>query len=89
MSLAKNVTYNIVKKKTTYTIIKVFYNMSMNPYITIKVFLIKQLVNMKMKKGESLTNHINEFSLIISRFIYVDIGFKNEVQTLLFFIFAS
>lgn len=32
------------------------------PFIDNKVFLIRQLLNTKIKEGEFVTNHINEFN---------------------------
>lgn len=53
-------------------------NVYENPSATYKVYLIRKLVNTKMKEGGHVTNHVNKFNSIISRFIYVDIGFLNE-----------
>nr|GEY72980.1 retrovirus-related Pol polyprotein from transposon TNT 1-94 [Tanacetum cinerariifolium] len=83
LSLAKNVAYNIVNEKTTFGLIKALSNMYEKPSATNKVFLIRQLVNLKMKEGGSVTDHVNEFNSIISRLISVDIKFEDEVQALL------
>ena len=83
LSLAKNVAYNIVNVKTTHELIKALSNMYEKPSAANKVFLIRQLVNLKMKEGGSVTDHVNEFNSIISRLISVDIEFENEVQALL------
>lgn len=48
-----------------------------------KVFLIRQLVNTRMRKGASVTSHVNDFNTIISRLLSVDIKFDDEVQALL------
>ena len=53
------------------------------PFASKKVFLIKQLVNTKMKEGMSVTAHINEFNSIISHLASVEIKFEDEVQALL------
>ncbi|GKC58160.1 retrovirus-related pol polyprotein from transposon TNT 1-94, partial [Tanacetum coccineum] len=83
LSLAKNVSYNIVNEKTTFRLIKVLSNMYEKPSVANKVFLIRQLVNLKMKEGGSVTDHVNEFNSIISRLVSVDIKFEDEVQVLL------
>nr|GEW83588.1 retrovirus-related Pol polyprotein from transposon TNT 1-94 [Tanacetum cinerariifolium] len=83
LSLAKNVAYNIVNEKTTFGLIKALSNMYEKPSAANKVFLIRQLVNLKMKEGGSVTDHVNEFNSIISRVISVDIKFEDEVQALL------
>ena len=83
LSLAKNVAYNIVNERTTFGLIKALSNMYEKPSAANKVFLIRQLVNTKMKEGGSVTDHVNEFNSIISRLISVDIGFEDEVKALL------
>ena len=71
LSLAKNVSYNIVNVKTTHELINVLPNMYEKHSATNRVFLIWQLVNLKMKEGGSLTDHVNEFNLIISIFDWI------------------
>ncbi|KAI3767934.1 hypothetical protein L2E82_18363 [Cichorium intybus] len=83
LSLAKNVAYNIVNVKTTHGLIKALSDMYEKPSASNKVFLIRQLVNLKMMEGSSATDHINEFNSILSRLISVDIKFEDEVQALL------
>ncbi|KAF5760066.1 putative RNA-directed DNA polymerase [Helianthus annuus] len=83
LSLAKSVAYNIVNETTTYGVLKALSNMYEKPSASNKVFLIRQLVNTKMKEGMSVTAHINEFNSIISRLASVEIKFEDEVQALL------
>ncbi|GJU49800.1 putative RNA-directed DNA polymerase [Tanacetum coccineum] len=58
-------------------------NMYEKPSASNKVFLIRQLVNTKMKEGAFVVDHVNEFNLILSRLMSVDIKFDDEVQALL------
>ncbi|GKE06738.1 retrovirus-related pol polyprotein from transposon TNT 1-94, partial [Tanacetum coccineum] len=83
LSLAKNVAYNVVNEMVTYNLFKALSNMYEKPSASNKVFLIRQLVNMKMNKGASVADHVNEFNSILSRLMSVDIKFNNEVQALL------
>ena len=85
LSLAKSVAYNIVNETTTYGVLKALSNMYEKPSASNKVFLIRQLVNTKMKEGMSVTSHINEFNSIISRLASVEIKFEDEVQALSFY----
>nr|GEV55443.1 retrovirus-related Pol polyprotein from transposon TNT 1-94 [Tanacetum cinerariifolium] len=57
LSLAKNVAYNVVNEKTTHSLFKVLSNMYEKPSTSNKVFLIRQLVNTKMKEGASVADH--------------------------------
>ncbi|GJZ27539.1 retrovirus-related pol polyprotein from transposon TNT 1-94 [Tanacetum coccineum] len=83
ISLAKNIAYNVVNENITYNLFKALSNMYEKPSASNKVFLIRQLVNMKMKEGASVADHVNEFNLILSKFMSVDIKFDDEVQALL------
>ena len=82
-TLAKSVAFNILKETTACGLMKALSNMYEKPSASNKVFLIRQLVNTKMKEGASVTSHINEFNTIISRLLSVDIKFEDEVQALL------
>ncbi|GKD85470.1 hypothetical protein Tco_1356624 [Tanacetum coccineum] len=83
LSLAKNVTYNVVNEKTTYDLFKALSNMYEKPSASNKVFLIRLLVNTKMNEGASVADHVNEFNSILSRLMSFDIKFDDEVQALL------
>ncbi|GJT42986.1 retrovirus-related pol polyprotein from transposon TNT 1-94 [Tanacetum coccineum] len=83
LSLAKNIAYNVVNEKTTYNLFKALSNMYKKPSTSNKVFLIRQLVNTKMKKGAFVTDHVKEFNSILSRLMLVNIKFDDEVQALL------
>ncbi|GJS42187.1 hypothetical protein Tco_0567230 [Tanacetum coccineum] len=83
LCLAKNVACNIVKENTTYDLIKDLSNMYEKPSALNKVFLIRQLVNTKMKEGTSVAFHVNVFNLILSRLVSFDIKFDDEVKALL------
>ncbi|GJY50029.1 hypothetical protein Tco_0439985 [Tanacetum coccineum] len=81
LSLVKNVAYNVVNEKTTYDLFKALSNMYEKPSTLNKAFLIRKLVNTKMKEeGASVADHVNEFNSIISRLMSVDIIFDDEGQ---------
>ncbi|GKA91669.1 hypothetical protein Tco_0813594 [Tanacetum coccineum] len=83
LSLAKNVAYNVVNKKTTYGLLKALSNMYEKSSASNKVFLIRQLVNTKMNEGVSIADHVNKFNSILSRLMSIDIKSDVEVQALL------
>ncbi|KAJ0813209.1 putative RNA-directed DNA polymerase [Helianthus annuus] len=82
LSLAKSVAYNIVNETTTYGVLKALSNMYEKPSASNKVFLIRQLVNTKMKEGMSVTAHINEVNSIISRLASVEINVTPQPMAL-------
>ncbi|VFQ79061.1 unnamed protein product [Cuscuta campestris] len=83
LSLTKNVAFNILKEKTAKGIMDALSNMYEKPSAANKVFLIRELVNTRMKNGTSVTEHINKLNSILARLLSVDIKFDDEVQTLL------
>lgn len=54
-----------------------------NPCASNKIYLIRQLVNKKMKKGASVTNRVNKLNSTLSRLLLVDMKLDDEVQILL------
>lgn len=80
LSLSKNVFYNVVNEKTTYGLMKTLFKMYENPSAWNKVFLMRQLVNTRMKEGASVTVHINQLKSIVERLSLVDIKFDEEIQ---------
>ncbi|VFQ90409.1 unnamed protein product [Cuscuta campestris] len=83
LSLTKNVAFNILKEKTAKGIMEALSNMYEKPSVANKVFLIRELVNTRMKEGTSVTEHINKMNSILTRLASVKIKFDDEVQVLL------
>ncbi|VFQ91536.1 unnamed protein product [Cuscuta campestris] len=83
LSLTKNVTFNILKETTSKGIMEMLSNMYEKPSAANKVFLIRELVNTRMKNGTSVTEHINKLNSILARLLSVGIKFDDEVQALL------
>jgi len=83
LSLTKNVAFNILKEKTTKGIMEALFNMYEKPIAANKVFLIRELVNTRMKEDSSVTEHINKMNSILARLTSVGIKFNDEVQVLL------
>ena len=83
LTLVKNVTFNIVKEKTTTDLMKALSNMYEKPLASNKVHLMRCLSNLKMSKGGWVANHINEFNIFITQLSSVEITFDDEVKTLI------
>ena len=45
-----------------------------------KVFLMKNLFNMKMSEGGSVVDHLNEFNTVTSQLSFVGVTFDDEVR---------
>ncbi|KAA8515916.1 hypothetical protein F0562_019095 [Nyssa sinensis] len=50
---------------------------------TNKAFLIRKLVNMKFKKGGSITDHLNEFQSVVNQLATMKMVIEDELQALL------
>ncbi|VFQ97324.1 unnamed protein product [Cuscuta campestris] len=83
LSLTKNVAFNILKETTAKSIMEALSNMYEKPSAANKVFLIRELVNTRMKNGTSITEHINKLNSILAKLLSVGIKFDDEVQALL------
>ena len=58
---------------------KALLDMYEKPFAINKVYLMRCLFNLKMRDDASVTNHINEFNVIISQLSSVEIDFEDEV----------
>ena len=47
-------------------------------YLVNKFFLWKKLYNLRMKDGDSVTEHLNAFNTVVSQLSYVDIKISDE-----------
>ena len=80
--LATLVAFNISKEMTTTYLMKTLDKIYEKHSSSNKVFLMKHLFNMKMSKGGSVSNHLNDFNTDTSQLSYIVINFHDEVRTL-------
>ena len=69
LTLSRNVTFNIFKKKTTSDWLKAMSNMYEKSSAMNKVYLMRRLFNLQIFEDESIANHINDFNMIVSHFV--------------------
>ena len=62
---------------------KAFNKLYEKPSTSNKVFLMKHLFNMKMLKGGSIVDHLNDFNTVASQLSSVGVNFDDEVRALL------
>jgi hypothetical protein len=53
------------------------------PLASNKVFIMKRLFNMKMLRGGSVANHLNEFNIVTNQLSSIKVDFDDEVRALL------
>jgi hypothetical protein len=83
LSLAASVSFNISKEKTKKELMDTLDKLYEKPSESNKVFLMKRLFNMKMSKGGSVTDHLNEFNIVTNQLSFVKVDFDDEVKALL------
>ena len=83
LTLSRNVAFNIVKEKTTSGLLKALSNMYEKPSAMNKVYLMRRLFNLQMSENGFVSDHINEFNMIVSQLNSVDINFKDEIKALI------
>ena len=66
LCLAASVTFKISKETMTEGLIKALEKLYEKPLASKKVFLMKQLFNMKMSEGGSVADHLNDFKTVTS-----------------------
>ena len=66
LCLAPTVAFNITKVKMTKELMQTLVRLYEKPSTSNKVFLMKCLFNMKMAKGGSVADHLNELNTITS-----------------------
>ena len=84
LCLAASVAFNILKETTTEGLIKVLAKLYEKPSASNKVFVMKCLLNMKILKGGSVADHLNDFNTVTSQLSSVGVKFDDEVRALLF-----
>ena len=62
--LSKSIYFNVKDIKTTYEIWKKLCDLYNQKSAASQVYWLKQLVDLKMKEGASMYNHLNEFNTI-------------------------
>ena len=66
-TLSRNVAFNIIKEKTTAGLMKALASMYKKPTACNKVHLIRRLLNLRMAKGASVAQHLNELNIVTTQ----------------------
>ena len=71
--------YNHVAKETDpHTLWKNLENMYETKNAQTKIFLMQKLMNLKLKEGQSIAEHLNDFKGMIAQLLVVDLSFDDE-----------
>ena len=83
LTMSRSVAHNVTKEKTTTELMATLSGMYEKPSTNNKVHLMKKLFNLKMVKGMSVTQHLNEFNTITNQLSSVEIDFDDEIRALI------
>ena len=84
LCLAVSFAFNISKETMTAGLMEALSKLHEKPSASNKVFLMKQLFNMKMSEGGFVVDHLNDFNTITSQLSSIGINFDDEIRALLF-----
>ena len=83
LCLAPSIAFNISKEKTMEEVMSVLVKLYEKPLSSNKLFLMKYLFNMKMSKGGSIDDHLNEFNTVTNQLSYVGVNFDDEIMDII------
>ena len=83
LNLSRLVVHNVVKEKTTVDLMKALTSMYEKPLANNKVYLMKNLFNLKKAEGTPVALHLNEFNTITNQLSTMGIEFADEVRALI------
>ncbi|MFS8024056.1 putative RNA-directed DNA polymerase [Helianthus anomalus] len=80
LALTRRVAFNIMKETTARDMLEALSNMYEKPSAGNRVFLMRELSNMRMNEGSSVADHINEVNSILSRLATVGMKLDDDTQ---------
>lgn len=80
LCLGVSISFNISIEKKTSNMMKELDKIYEKPLASNKVFYKKHLLNMKMSKGGSIANHLNDFNMVTNQLSSVGVNTDDEVR---------
>ena len=78
LCISDSVLLNLFWEATTKTLWDKLGNLYQSKSLVNKLFLQKKLYTLRMKDGDSVTEHLNPFNIVVSQFPSVDIKISDE-----------
>ena len=69
MTLSKNMANNVAKEKTTMGMMQALADMYEKPSVNNKVYLMKNLFNLKMSERGPVIEHLNRFNTVVNQLV--------------------
>ena len=82
LTLSKSVYFNVKDTKTSHELWEKLCDLYEQKSAASQVYWLKQLVDLKMKEGTAMSNHLNEFNTIFSNLSAQEIEFSDSVKAL-------
>ena len=81
--MSRSVAHNVVKEKTTVDLMKALISMYEKPSANNKMYLMKNLFDLKKAEGTLVAQNLNEFNTITNQLSTMGIEFDDEVRALI------
>ena len=78
LCVSDSVLLNVSREATTKALWDKLGTLYQSKSLVNKLFLQKKLYNLRMKDGDSVTEHLNAFNTVVSQLLSVDIKISNE-----------
>jgi hypothetical protein len=86
----QSILLNVLVEATTKALWDTLGDLYQSKYLVNNLFLWKKMYNLRMKDGDSVTQHLNAFNTMVSQLLYVDIKVYDEDECIhLFFLYQS
>ena len=82
LTLLKSVYFNINEMKTSYELWRKLCDLYDQKSEASQVYWLKKLVDLKMKEGASMSDHLNEFNTIFSQLSAHEVVFQDSMKAL-------
>ena len=82
LTLAKSVYFNVAEETTSYGVWQKLCGLYEKQSAASQVYWLKKLVDLKMKEGTPMSNHLNEFNTIFNQLIAQAIKFEDSIKAM-------
>ena len=89
LTLSKSVYFNVKDMKTSFELWQKLCNLYEKKSAASQVYLLKQLVDLKMTEGTSMSSNLNEFNTIFSQLSAQEIKFDDFVKAIFLLVTLS
>ena len=78
LCLSNSILLNVSEEATTKDLWEKLVKLYQSKSLVNKLFLIKNLYNLRMRDGDSVAEHLNAFDTVVSQLVFVEIKISDE-----------